>query len=69
VIEPVFTAVRLSLVVPSPSWPTSFLPQHHTAPVVSRAHENPSPALTCVAAGTFITCTGTSESVTVPSPS
>src|SRR5690348_8134351 len=61
--------MRLSLVVPSPSWPASFLPQHQTAPVMSSAHEKLSPAVTCFAPVTPVTCTGTLLSITVPTPS
>jgi hypothetical protein len=42
------TGVELSLKLPLPNWPTSFLPQHLTAPPLARAQLCSSPAATAV---------------------
>jgi hypothetical protein len=66
------TGVELSVLVPSPSWPLKFLPQHFIAPPVSRAHEW-SPAwpfrARLVAVEIPDTSTAVVLSVVVPSPS
>jgi hypothetical protein len=58
------------LVVPSPSCPESFLPQHVTPPVVVNAQEWASPATTAVTPlPNPATSTGLDRVVVVPSPS
>jgi hypothetical protein len=63
------TAVAELTVVPSPSWPMSFVPQHTTEPFARTAQEWKPPVVTAVAWVTWETTTGVEESVTVPFPS
>jgi len=64
------TGVSLSVVVPSPSWPSAFQPQHFTVPLLVSAHVWSPPALTLVAPlERPLTDTGVSLSFVVPSPS
>src|ERR1019366_4625003 len=64
------TGVAESVVVPSPSSPSRFQPQHLTAPVVVTAHESSPPAETeATPEPSPTTSTGVVESVVVPSPS
>ena len=63
------TGVVLSVVVPSPSRPMPFKPQHFTVPPVSRAHECPEPRAMLVAVVIPETETGVVRWVVVPSPS
>ena len=57
------------MLVPSPSWPSMFQPQHLIAPPVSRAHELAVPGAMLVAVDIPDTSTGMLLSVVVPSPS
>jgi hypothetical protein len=57
------------VLVPSPSLPWSFLPQHFIVPSVSKAHEWEVPRATLVAVVMPDTATGVELSVVVPSPS
>ena len=57
------------MVVPSPSWPLTFLPQQFTLPSVSRAHEWYEPVEMLVAVVMPETSTGVLLEVVVPSPS
>jgi len=50
--------VELSAVVPLPSWPLEFLPQHLTCLLASRAQPKPLPALTEVAVEMDLTVAG-----------
>src|SRR6266536_107850 len=60
----------LSVVVPSPSWPSMFQPQHHTVPSVFSAHVWPRPSVTVAQSVVCpLSWTGTGLSVVVPSPS
>ena len=52
------TGVVRSVVVPSPSWPWLFLPQHFTVPSVSRANECQRPRAMLVAVVMPDTSTG-----------
>ena len=63
------TGVMRSVVVPSPSWPYLFLPQHITELFVSTAHECCRPSAMLVAVVMPDTSTGVVRSVVVPSPS
>ena len=53
------------VVPPSPSWPYSLSPQHHTVPSVSRAHECEPPTAMPVAVDIPGTSTGVFLSVVV----
>ncbi len=65
-----FTGVGLLSVVPLPSWPALFQPQHRTAPVVVSAQVWKPPALIAFTPWLRpITSTGVRRSVVVPSPS
>jgi hypothetical protein len=68
VIPDTSTGVVRVVVVPSPSWPLLFLPQHLIAPPVSRAHEWYFPRARLVAVVIPDTSTGVVRSVVVPSP-
>ena len=63
------TGVVLSIVLPSPSCPLPFLPQHITLPSVSTTHECSCPAAMLVALVMPETSTGAVRSMVVPSPS
>src|SRR6266487_4592687 len=64
------TGTGLSVVVPSPSWPSMFQPQHHTVPSVFSAHVWPRPSETVAQSVVCpLTWTGTGLWVVVPSPS
>ena len=52
------TGVELDVVVPSPSWPSVFLPQHFADPSVSTAHEWKSPKARLVTVAIPETSTG-----------
>src|SRR2546422_371593 len=54
--------------VPSPTCPWPFRPQHHTVPSPSSAHACSAPVATRVAVVRPLTATGTEELVKVPSP-
>ena len=69
VIPDTSTGEVRSVVVPSPSWPYTFLPQHITLPSVSRAHEWKAPRAMLVAVVMPATSTGIVLCVVVPSPS
>ena len=72
-LSPVSSATSTGLedgsVVPSPSSPWEFAPQHHTRPSDSTAHECCAPVDTFTARFAQTTFTGAVESTTVPSPS
>ena len=57
------------VVVPSPSWPAKFHPQHFTVPSVSRAHECEAARARLVAVVMPVTSTGVALSAVVPFPS
>src|SRR4051794_12085794 len=58
------------VVLPVPSWPLSFQPQHHSVYVVARmAQVAPSPAATATYRFAESTCTGLYWSVVLPMPS
>ena len=63
------TAVVLSVVVPSPSWPSPFPPQHLIAPPASTAHVWPLPMAILVAVEIPVTSTEVMRWAVVPSPS
>src|SRR4051794_14941946 len=64
------TGVELLVVVPSPSAPRPFQPQHLTAPAPVSAHASSSPALIATTpASSPLTSTGVELSVVVPLPS
>jgi hypothetical protein len=65
------TATGTPLVVddPSPSCPTSFVPQQLTEPLDRRAHVCHAPAEIAVALLIPVTATGTPLDIVVPSPS
>jgi hypothetical protein len=58
-----------TLVVPLPSWPKAFAPQHQTCWLVSIAQVWSCPPATATAGGRPVTGTGTVESAMVPLPS
>lgn len=62
------TGVRRLVVVPSPSWPLKFHPQHLTVPLVSTAHVWVPPVEISTMLVSPLTVIGTSASVSVPSP-
>ena len=62
-------AVLSTLVVPLPSWPNAFAPQHQTWWPVSIAQVWSCPPATAMAGGRPVTGTGTVESAMVPLPS
>ena len=68
-VTPAATGVYRSVVVPSPTWPAQFSPQHQNVPVGSAAQECAPPAPTDRAPESPLTCTGVYRSVVVPSPS
>ena len=59
----------LDLVVPSPSWPLLFAPQHRREPVERSAHVCACPADTATAPEISLICTGVRRWILVPSPS
>jgi hypothetical protein len=62
-------AVEELLVVPLPSCPAKFRPQHCTVPSASRAHVCQAPALTAAPGASPETPTGVDELLFLPSPS
>ena len=65
----IVTGVEALVVVPLPSWPALFQPQHFTAPPDRSAQVWETPALTATALVIPPTCNGVDELVVVPSPS
>jgi hypothetical protein len=64
------TGVLLLLVVPSPSWPTLFRPQHRTVPSASSAQVwSSAAAIWACLSGRPVTVTGTLLLLVVPLPS
>src|SRR5438874_2485621 len=62
------TGVVELAVVPSPSWPNAFSPQHCTVPSPRSAQVCCHPALTSTASVIPTTCTGVAEVVVIPLP-
>src|SRR5208283_2942419 len=66
------TGVKLSVVVPFPSWPRLFDPQHLTPPPKTTAHAKAAPVPTSMSGTAFVSpliTTGVVRWMVVPSPS